>query len=308
MSYAEQFFGTKQNLVLQYAENLAFFGEESYVYKNANLMKEVIANEVALTNPTTAYYAYLWARENGLAAIDYFNAGLVIAIYNSELNMTFHFVLVDFNDDGSGLFINQEVSLMFHNSTATNGLEVLNYEHYESIQYLNGENNWYSKWTDKPASNTEVINVSANNAFRILRTKKGFLSGLDNKLKNLLKTFKEGYNFPILPISYDDFYKYTVTKPLLSSANLKTLSKNCVDMYETYSNQSGSSSIKIGILFYGCLLEEVTADQITTQPRYRAGWSSGGTVQPLNNIQNASNMTIYPSIFQNSPQNLKIQF
>ena len=310
MSYAEQLFGTKQNLVLQYAENLAIFGEESYVYKNASLMKKVIANEVALLNPTTAYYCYLWARENGYAAIDYFNVGLVIALYNEELNMTYHFVLVDFNEDGSGLFISESPCMMIHSSTATDGSEVLNYENYEIVQYLNGEKNWYAKWKDKPVSNTEVISVTANNAFRVLRIKNGFLSGFDYKLKSLLKTFKAGYNFPILPVTYDDIVNYSVNKSILDKTKIKTLNKNCVDMYEKYANPAGSTSVRIGYVYYACIIEEVTTEQIATYPKFRAGWTSGGgTLYPVETVQTFSNpANSFPTINGNSPQVLKIQF
>jgi hypothetical protein len=304
-SYAEQFFGVKQNQILQYAENLAFFGVESYVYKNASLMKEVIENEIALLNPTTAYYAYLWAREKGYKAIDKFNAGLVIALYNSDLNMTYHFVLVDFNEDGSGVFINREPVAMLSATSATNYLEVLNYEDYELIQYLNGEKNWYKKWETKPSSNTEVI-TQVINGYKTLRYIDGFLNGFDYRLKKLLKTFKDGFNFPILPITHADYNNQTFAN-LGYKTNLRTINENCVDFYTTYVNTSGDvGNIKLGAKYYGCLIEEATADQITNRPSFRAGFDGNGGSWNVAGVQSSSAGVC--SLTSNSPINVKIQF
>lgn len=307
MSYAEQFFGTKQNLVLQYADNLALFGEESYVYKNPSLMKEVIANEVALLNPTTAYYAYLWARENGYKAVDYFTKGLVIAIYNSNLNATYHFVLVDFNEDGSAKFISTESCLMAPASTSTVGTDILNYEDYDIVQYLNGEINWFEKWENKPASVPMSFPTNTTNMFKNLRTKKGFLSGFDYRLKKLLKTFKEGYNFPILPIGSDD-YLNKVLEETGYKTNFNNISENAHNFYVEYTLKKDTSDNVIGKEFYGYLIDEVTADQITNYPMYRAGFQSHTDIlETLEQKQQNGNPST-PQINYGSMVILKIQF
>ena len=309
MSYADQFFGTKQNLVLQYTENLAFFGEDSYVYKNPSLMKEVIANEIALLNPTTAYYAYLWARENGYKAVDYFTKGLVIAIYNSELNATYHFVLVDYNEDGSAKFISREPCLLCAMSTSTTGIDILNYEDYDMVQYLNGEINWFDRWENKPASIPAVFPTNSNSLYKKLRTKKGFLSGFDYKLKSLLKTFKDGYNFPVLPINPEEFDNVTM-KNCGYQTNFNVINENCYNFYADNAVAAIPDNVAIGGMYYGCLFEEVTADQITNRPLYRAGFGSykGTGVYTLERVQNETTTNLYAAITHGSPINLKIQF
>ena len=96
MSYAEQLFNLNQSKVLNFADNLAWFGKQSYVYSNPDMMKEVISSHVALQNPLTALYAYIWARENGLNASTLFQKGLVIGIYNANVGETYLFKLYQF--------------------------------------------------------------------------------------------------------------------------------------------------------------------------------------------------------------------
>lgn len=89
MSYAEQFYGMMGNQALLYADNLAWFGTESYVYKSTDLMMKVIQNPVAMTNKVAAFYAYLWARAKSMKASDYFKKGTEISFYNTDLGRSF---------------------------------------------------------------------------------------------------------------------------------------------------------------------------------------------------------------------------
>lgn len=108
MSYAEQFYGMMGNQALLYADNLAWFGTESYVYKSADLMMKVIQNPVAMSNKVAAFYAYLWARAKGMKASDYFKKEMEISFYNTDLGRSFEAKIIAFNEDGSATFVSTQ--------------------------------------------------------------------------------------------------------------------------------------------------------------------------------------------------------
>lgn len=268
MSYAEQFFNLKETRTLNYADNLAWFGKQSYVYSNESMMLDVIKSSIALENPITALYAYLWARENGYKASDLFRKGLIIGLYNSNIGETYTFKLYKFNVDGSANFISHKCG-MCCTVVSANGGEAyktyLNLEDFDIVRYLNGGKYWFDDWTNKPAG----VGTSTSGAavfWNVFNKQPGFLSGLSDDVVDMMKTFKEGQNIKICPLSYADVTT-DLTEEIVNICNVDRLTCKVVDKYVP---SFRPSNFKVGTIdFWSSLLEDVTIDQIQTIPGSR---------------------------------------
>lgn len=273
MSYAQQFFGNKQNQVLNYADNLAWFGKESYVYSNSDMMLEVIKNPIAMSNPNTALYAYFWARENDYTISELFQVGQIISIYQNDLDRNLNFVLANFNDDGSATFISTEPLCAAPLSSAATQAQVLKYTDYDFVQYLNGDLNWWYNWKDKPASVTSQISQAYYTSIYKLKKLNGFLYGLDDEIRNKLLSFVENENLVCLPVEYNDLatngymMDNYVRKPKLVYSTPAAYKFTCMvnDLPE-------DSNYKPNKTFWGHLIKPfVSADELGTNYGFRGG-------------------------------------
>lgn len=193
MSYAEQFYGMMGNQALLYADNLAWFGTESYVYKSADLMMKVIQNPVAMSNKVAAFYAYLWARAKGMKASDYFEKGTEISFYNTDLGRSFEAKIIAFNEDGSATFVSTQAWFFMPLSDKTKGTNVINVEDYFITQMMNGGLNWYSQWKSA-TGNQEATNIEDNSGngkmLRKYLNRAGFFHGLEYDFQKRLVAYK----------------------------------------------------------------------------------------------------------------------
>ena len=266
MSYAEQFFNLKGTRTLNYADNLAWFGKQSYVYSNESMMLDVIKSPIALENPITALYAYLWARENGYKASDLFRKGLIIGLYNSNIGETYTFKLYKFNDDGSANFISHKCGLCCTMVSANGGENYktfLNLEDFDIVRYLNGSNYWFDDWTNKPAGVGTATTGTAFTFWNVFKKQPGFLSGLSDDVVDMMKTFKEGQNIKICPLSYADVTT-DLTEEIGNICNVDRLTCKVIDKYIPLFRPS---NFKVGnVDFWSSLLEDVTIDQIENIP------------------------------------------
>ena len=266
MSYAEQFFNLKGTRTLNYADNLAWFGKQSYVYSNESMMLEVIKSPIALENPITALYAYLWARENGYKASDLFRKGLIIGLYNSNIGETYTFKLYKFNDDGSANFITHKCGMCCPMVSANGGENYktfLNLEDFDIVRYLNGGNYWFDDWTNKPAGVGTATTGVAKTFWDFYKNLPGFLSGLSDDVVDMMKTFKEEQNIKICPLSYADVTT-DLTDEIGNICNVDRLTCKVIDKYIP---SFRPSNFKVGnVDFWSSLLEDVTIDQIENIP------------------------------------------
>ena len=269
MSYAEQFFNLKGTSALNYADNLAWFGKESYVYSNEGMMLDVIKSPIALENPITALYAYLWARENGYKASELFRKGLIIGLYNSNIGETYTFKLYKFNEDGSANFISHKCGMCCTVVSANGGENYktfLNLEDFDIVRYLNGGNHWYEDWTNKPAGVGTAATGGASTFWNVFKKQPGFLSGLSYDVVDMMQTFKAGQNIKICPLSYDD-----VTTDLKEEVgNICKVDRLTCKVIDKYIPTFRPSNFKVGnVDFWSSLLEDVTIDQIEKIPGSR---------------------------------------
>lgn len=266
MSYAEQFFNLKGTRTLNYADNLAWFGKQSYVYSNESMMLDVIKSSTALKNPITALYAYLWGRENGYKASELFRKGLIIGLYNSNIGETYTFKLYKFNDDGSANFITHKCGICCPMVSANGGENYktfLNLEDFDIVRYLNGGNYWFDDWTNKPAGVGTATTGVAKTFWDFYKNLPGFLSGLSDDVVNMMKTFKEGQNIKICPLSYADVTT-DLTDEIGNICNVDRLTCKVIDKYIP---SFRPSNFKVGnVDFWSSLLEDVTIDQIENIP------------------------------------------
>lgn len=262
MSYAEQFFNLKESRALNYADNLAWFGKQSYVYSNESMMLDVIKSPMALKNPITALYAFLWARENGYKASELFRKGLIIGLYNSNVGETYTFKLYKFNDDGSANFIAYNCGLCCPVVSANGGENYktyLNLEDFDVVRYLNGGYYWFDEWTDKPSGVGTATSGSAKTFWDVYKKLPSFISGLSDDVVDMMKTFKEGQNIKICPLSYAD-----VTTDLVDEiGNICKVDRITCKVIEKYVPSVKPNNFKVGTVdFWSSLLEDVTIDQI----------------------------------------------
>lgn len=271
MSYAEQLFNLNQSKVLNFADNLAWFGKQSYVYSNPDMMKEVISSHVALQNPLTALYAYIWARENGLNASTLFQKGLVIGIYNANVGETYLFKLYQFNSDGSADFITWKCGFASPAVSANDGgnyASFLKLEDYDIVRYLNGGVNWFENWESKPSG---VSTASAGNTKTFWDTCKklpGFMTGISDDVQSMMKTFKGGQNIKICPVSYADINQY-IDKDLKLENFVKVDSMTVRVMNKLVPGLSVGNLTPGKADFWSALLEDVTPEQISRVPGIR---------------------------------------
>ena len=267
MSYAEQFFNLKGTRTLNYADNLAWFGKQSYVYSNEGMMLEVISSQVGLQNPITALYAYLWARENGYSASTLFHKGLVIGIYNSNIGETYLFKLYQFNSDGSADFVTWKCGFGAPAVSAYDGgnyASFLKLEDYDIVRYLNGEYNWFENWINKPSG----VNTGNKTFWETYRKLPGFLNGISDDVKSMMKTFKTGQNIKICPLSYADINDYIKTE--LKLDNLVKVDTLTYKVFKKYFPNMEIDNFTVGkVDFWSVLLEDVTPERISKVPGIR---------------------------------------
>lgn len=302
MSYAEQFFNLKETRTLNYADNLAWFGKQSYVYSNESMMLDVIKSPIVLENPITALYAYLWARENGYKASDLFRKGLIIGLYNSNIGETYTFKLYKFNVDGSANFISHKCGMCCTMVSANDGgnyKTFLNLEDFDIVRYLNGGNYWFDDWTNKPAG-VGTATSGAAMFWNVFKKQPGFLSGFSDDVVDMMKTFKEGQNIKICPLSYADVTT-DLTEEIGNICNVDRLTCKVIDKYIP---SFRPSNFKVGnVDFWSSLLEDVTPDRIIKIPGGRGLVRLAGAVS----VEEAQNDASLVQIGHTSNLRFKIQ-
>ena len=269
MSYAEQFFNLKETRTLNYADNLAWFGKQSYVYSNESMMLDVIKSPIALENPITALYAYLWARENGYKASELFRKGLIIGLYNSNIGETYTFKLYKFNNDGSANFISHKCGMCCPMVSANGGENYktfLKLEDFDIVRYLNGDNYWFDHWDNKPTGVGTATTGAAFTFWNVFKKQPGFLSGLSDDVVDMMKTFKYGQNIKICPLSYADVTT-DLTEEIGNICNVDRLTCKVIDKYIPSFRPSNFNAETVD--FWSSLLEDVSLDQIETIPGSR---------------------------------------
>jgi hypothetical protein len=191
MSYAEEFFGVREMEALTLADNLAWFGKDSYVYKSSDLMNKVLNSVQAMTNPISALYCYLWLREKGLDTSTYFPAFSKIAVYNKDFGEQFEFYKILDLSNGSSLFAMAEslfTCAQFESIIDANILytDMLNYDNYPFCRWMNSDDtNLVKNWPGR--TNLKMYaNDRRTNLYEILAETPGFIHGLDSEVKESL--------------------------------------------------------------------------------------------------------------------------
>lgn len=207
MSYAEHIFNLKQNNVLNYADNLAMLGEDSYVYTNDSLMMALLESHIAKQNSMAALYMYMYCQENGLNVQDYFDLGDKIAFYHSDWQTFFEMELYAFTNDGHAYFTSYKCGLPLALSSAGGDYDkVAAYADYEINAYLNGKANWFAGWNYSEIDKT-IDNPMTNpgqDVWLYMRKRPGFLSGISQHMKRLLRGLEDSKN-PFYAMSYYDY-------------------------------------------------------------------------------------------------------
>jgi hypothetical protein len=188
MSYAEEYFGVREMEALTLADNLAWFGVDSYVYKSQDLMNKVIDSTQTRLNPIVNLYIYLYSRDNGLDVDANCPLFTQIGVYNKDFGETFNFSRIQKLSDGSSLFV-MSSPLFFCGHFDSTGetypaTDVLQYSDYTLTRWANSDNvNLVQEWSDMPASQKNSPKPYVQNA---LKNIPGFLHGITGEVKDRL--------------------------------------------------------------------------------------------------------------------------
>jgi hypothetical protein len=188
MSYAEQLFGVKENRAIEFATDLAWFGTNSVVYNDTEMMQEVLECPEAQKNPIANYYIYKYVREHGLDVQTYIPLGFKIGMYNKDYGFVINFMLFSY-ESGYCKFISDYSAGPFGLSwspVGTNGSTILNMEDYTFIQFFNGSiKEWHKEWNEfyAPVDHDYYMD-------KIMITMPGFLHGFSEDVKEDLKPIK----------------------------------------------------------------------------------------------------------------------
>lgn len=189
MSYAEQFFGVRENEAISFADNLAFYGVDSYVYDSYDMMERILNSQRAKMNHAAAFYIVKKLRDDAINLSGVLPLGFEISVFNSDLNLNFIFKLLRFNQDGSADFITKcpAVAGMLGNyESGTNSANLLNFEDYGMNQYLNSkEEDWFFDFN----TYNSTVDTTYNNLIA-LRSIPGWLHGFGDDVLDSLKPFK----------------------------------------------------------------------------------------------------------------------
>lgn len=209
MSYAERYFGIKEAEAREFADNLAWFGEDSYVYKNPAMMVKIINSNTAIQNPVSNEYIAKWVSKNNYNAQGIIDAGFTIGIYNSDLDRTIYFDAVKQFSDGSILYVTQKEQLAYVNIQNMNpteypnfGGDICTYDDYIAVAYLNSKyNNWKAEFQGIDKDGQNVFSQSWSFS-HWLSLRPGFLHGIDKDILNYLKPVEpDAGDYLVLPVN-----------------------------------------------------------------------------------------------------------
>lgn len=289
MSYAEQFYNLKQNNVLNYADNLAMLGEDSYVYGNDNLMMGLLESHIAKQNSVAALYMYMYCQENFLNVQDYFDLGDHITFYHKDLKVFFDMELYAFTNDGKAYFTSYRCGLPLSLSSAGKDYaKIASMPDYEINAYLNGNANWFAGWNYSSIDKT--INDPANNpgqaVWLTMRKRPGFLSGIDSHMKRLLGGL-DGSKNPFYAMSIYDYqtpYFNGQKNPLYQTYTKvgNTTRKIAEDLNNNMAYPNGSMQNLPNQKYYWSALISLASQVDGADPKFRASLSSDAKALTLN--------------------------
>ena len=261
----EEILGRK---TVSYSEMLANFGKSSKVFANEEIMYDILADDVAMSNPLTATYAFLWLRDNKKNIAEYFKLGTVIGVYNENDNHLYTFMLYDITQDHCDFVCVSDG--IYEEGVTSAYVHVLGVTTYETNAYLSGTSSWYERWATK--TNSQDLNLT--DYWRGLRKEEGFFGGVESEIKKYMKEFQAGYK--IITINYDDAIKAKFASPSLLKKAL-TVSSFAYDKAINLGLTNNTlSPNKLG----GCrLIENISISDITVPTDtsdFRGFLTSGG--------------------------------
>ena len=318
MSYAEQIINQMGVNKLIYADNLAFFGFDSYVYKNYELMHEILTSKIAFKNPVVAYYAMLWCKENGIDFTQYISVGDQISFYHKGIGINITMDVVDIKYS-KVVLVNHYIDFSMRPTlygdivTIDNTPETsTHYSNWQSTQWLNS-NAIYGKWWSKKY-NEDNYNESQDIDDKTMLNMCGFLYGLDDLFVSSMK----------IDSLTNNKVDYLLTQDIETGLKLfaddytangglayKTMRKTSKFWADTYKN----------VIYAGTINRSITAplrtstskkvfDELTNGLQYNiSNWIEGGGVFNVENSSITENTRVVNGTGQNhiSPVVYKIE-
>lgn len=299
MSYAEQIFNQMGVNALIYANDLAFFGFDSYVYKNYDLMMKVIKSPVALDNSVVAYYAMIWCKENRINFTNYAEVGQTISFYHNGLGLN---ITLDIADKKNNILtlVSHDIDfsmrpsicgdkLTVDSSTDTTPAETKLYANWQSLQWLNSKEK-YGNWWSKKYSN-DNFDASSDSNDRTMLGMCGFLYGMDDKFYNSIKNVD---NKKVHYLKFSDLYSDLKLFSDNREANgglVTNMRKTSKFWAETYTDIPYSGVIGMSVTSPLRSTSKKVQDTLTGGLQYNiSNWISGGGIFDIDSVSEGSNV------------------
>lgn len=320
MSYAEQLYGVRENEALSYVTDLAWFGTDSYVFRNDELMARLFNSRTGMLNPVSNFYIVKWLRQKGYSLSDYLSIGFTVALYNSDLGVNLYFVLYSFNNDGTANWISRNSYFLLPLTAVDLDGDCgswLDMEDYTFVQYLNGTT---VDWTRDMSEYVPAMANANKGTFNYYVYSKlpGFLHGLPGDATTILKPVKvldESHNLYATVPSYDDISTLSTNIPAAltqgdRNKNFfyadKVITANIHENYilpiaVNFGNSSIVTSVKnvLNQIKTGTDLQPnpvvddgLSASQISSKPDDRGGVYSKNALYSLSQIQESESLNI----------------
>ena len=287
MSYAEQIFNNMGVNTLIYANDLAFFGFDSYVYKNPSLMMKVLKSPVALDNSVAAYYAMIWCKENGVIFTTYAKVGQQISFFHGGIGINITLDIADITSNKLTL-VAHDIDFSMRPSlygdkvtvtstTDTTPSESKLYLNWQSLQWLNS-NAINGKWWSKKYA-LDNFNTSTDTDDKTMFNMCGFLYGLDSRFVNSITADSNGKKVNYLKVADIRTNLKLFADDYIAGGGLttKTMRKTSKFWADTYKNFVYAGSMNIQ---YTAPLQSDSVkvnDLLTAGLQYNvSNWITGG--------------------------------
>lgn len=288
MSYAEQLFSQMGVNTLIYANDLAFFGFDSYVYKNPQLMMSILKSPVALDNSVCAFYVMVWCKENGIVFTNYAKVGQQISFHHAGIGLNITLDIADIQNSKLTLVahdidFSMRPSLYGDKVTVTSTTDTVPaesklYSNWQSLQWLNStaiNGKWWSKKYTLDNFNTST-DVDDKTMFNMC----GFLYGLDSRFISAMatdSTTSKKINYLTVADIRTGLKLFADDYSLGGGLTLNTMRKTSKFWSDTYK----------GIIYNGTINKTITAplqsnskkvqDTLTSGLQYNiSNWITGG--------------------------------
>jgi hypothetical protein len=179
MSYAEHIFGTKENRIEMWVQDLMLAGTASATF-NSDRMLEISESVFARDNGIAGYYLLLWCKYRGINLATAFRVGQKIAVPNRDYGTVDTYVLAEIRDTFA-YFVS--ANYMYYGVAISPN----NFKYYDGIVGNTVVGAWLSAETPNWYTGIDYPFVVSSEYYSKLNQQYGYAHGVPDELKDILK-------------------------------------------------------------------------------------------------------------------------